>query len=55
MVARLTLRWGVLGKVVILLGDALLGAAEESTPHWKVDRGDAKHGNCAHDAAHPLE
>ena len=55
VVALLALGRGVLAEVVILLGGARLGAAEESTPHGEVDRGDAEHGDGADDAAHPLE
>lgn len=55
MVALLALGRGVLAEVVVLLGGARLGAAQESTPHGEVDRGDAEHGDGADDAAHPLE
>ena len=55
MVALLALCGGVLAEIVVLLSGACLGAADESTPHGEVDRGDAKHGNSTDDTAHPLE
>ena len=55
MVAGLALSGGVLGEVVVLLGDALLGRADEAAPHGEVDGRHAERGDEADDHAHPLE
>lgn len=55
MVAHFALLGGVLSVVIVLLGGALAGATDESSPHGEINGGNANTGHKADHAAHPLE